>query len=161
MRRGSGCAALAGLPLGAVKNSNTLPAPSRTSRPRDPVTRRGSPLATSRSAPTSSHELTRSAAPSVCCARVAGAAAFSSTAHASAAARTEELLRHVRLVPGRVCRVAAVDVLRELEVGAVIPLHRQRRRSRQVLRIFDGDLVTPARLLGSARQPLDHMLARA
>src|SRR5688572_25599442 len=60
------------------------------------------------------------------------------------------LLRHAVLVPGRDVRVAAPRVLRELEVGAVVPPLRQCRRCREIYRVFDGDLIAQARAIGES-----------
>ena len=48
---------------------------------------------------------------------------------------------HVVLIPARNLGIARARVLRELEVGAVVPLLRQRGRPREVVGVFDGDLV--------------------
>src|SRR5688572_25811078 len=71
------------------------------------------------------------------------------------------LLWDAVLVPGRDVRVTAPHVLRELEVGAMVPLLRQCGRPCQIHRVFDGDLVTQTSAIGSECQPLDRVLARA
>ena len=71
------------------------------------------------------------------------------------------LLRHVVPIPGRDLRIAGPRVLRELEVGAVVPLLRQCGRPREIRRVFDGDLVAQPHAILRERQPLDRVLARA
>ena len=99
--------------------------------------------------------------------RARAASALELTTRSIAAARARSSSRMPLTAPARGpytvrnLRIALPRVLRELEVGAVIPLLRQRGRRRQIHRVFDGDLVAHAQAILGQRQPLDGVLARA